>query len=268
MASCGYPNGLWLPVAIPLASSGYPNGFLWLFKWWLPVGAVLVQDYGRFGSLVVAPKAPPPSLVSMTLVPQASPLVTREWSRRVSDCRPQELVPFYTRELIPYIGMRWTCRHCLQLEPPTADDVLWNGSRPALAHCHCVWTGFDGTPILRNRLCFVIGCQRKVMRWCRSGRPHCFVVSAITRGGWVDGDAPGRSPVSSTMSIGAFLPLRLGFRRYRLVQRCRRRVLLAQFLQCQDCRRLCLCSRGMRASVSPNATDLDWCRLIARQLRD
>ena len=59
MASCGYPNGLWLPVAIPLASSGYPNGFLWLFKWWLPVGAVLVQDYGRFGSLVVAPKAPP-----------------------------------------------------------------------------------------------------------------------------------------------------------------------------------------------------------------
>ena len=247
MASCGYPNGLWLPVAIPMASSGYPNGILWLFKWWLPVGAVLVQDYGRFGSLLVAPKGPPPSLVSMTLVPQASHSYTREW--------------------IPNIGMRWTCRQCSQLEPPTADD-FWNGSRPALAHCHCVWTGSDGSPILRNRLCFVIGCQRKVMRWCRSGRPHCFVVSEITRGGWVDGDAPGRSPVSSVMSIGAFLPLRLGFRRYRLVQRCRRRVLLAQFLQCQDCRRLCLCSGGMRASVSPNATDLDWCRLIARQLRD
>ena len=244
MASCGCSNG----------------GFLWALFWFRITAAL---------DLLWSRQRPPPSLVSMTLVPQASPLVTREWSRRVSDCRPQELVPFYTRELIPYIGMRWTCRQCLQLEPPTADDVLWNGSRPALAHCHCVWTGFDGTPILRNRLCFVIGpYQRSVMRWARSGRPYCFVVSAITRGGWVDGDAPGRSPVSSVMSIGAFLPLRWGFRRYRLVQRCRRRVLLAQFLQCQDCGRLCLCSRGMRASVSPNATDLDWCRLIARQLRD
>ena len=60
------------------------------------------------------------------------------------------------------------------------------------------------------------------------------------------------------ISIGAFLPLRPGIRRYRLTVRCRKAVYLARFLQCRDVMHLRVCSRGLRASVDPNATDFDW----------
>ena len=63
-----------------------------------------------------------------------------------------------------------------------------------------------------------------------------------------------------TMGIGVFLTLRPSIRRYRLVIRCRKAVYLARFLQCRDVMHARLCSRGLRASVSPSAVDYDWCR--------
>ena len=101
----------------------------------------------------------------------------------------------------------------------------------------------DGRPLLFKRVCYA---RQPMSSWGHDLGRHRMLHFCLSR-------LP-----SGYMGIGVFLSLRPSIRRYRLTIHCRKAVYLARFLQCRDVMHLRVCSRGLRASVDPNATDFDW----------
>ena len=168
---------------------------------------------------------------------------------------------------------------------------------PTALPCRCVWLDNYGQVLLPNRLCFpTAGLSRR--RWdpwytqwrerldaISPPRVSPYFIARIGRTGIVHRDYDLDSICDcadctyvrpdvydawddmnyDVIGTGAFLPLRQGIRRYRLVIRCRKAVYLARFLQCRDVVHACLCSRGLRACVSPSAVDDDWCRFLLKR---
>ena len=150
----------------------------------------------------------------------------------------------------------------------------WPMSTPP---CRCVFLGLDDRPLLLNRFCFVVGTApfdarymkrlRKYVRFPqpRPDQPSRFIISHIDRvSGYISPHHGNYLRHSDVMGIGAFLSLRQGIKRFRLAVLCREAVRLAWFLTCLDVMHVCLCSRGMRASVSPRAVDYQWAAMLAK----
>ena len=150
-------------------------------------------------------------------------------------------------------------------------QVLEGGQ--TVAACRCVFLGMDGRPLLLKRLCFAgqpaDDVEGNILRL--GAADVAFRIEDISRKGLVELENVETFNFrvclhTDIISIGAFLPLRPGIRRYRLTVRCRKAVYLARFLQCRDVMHLRVCSRGLRASVDPNATgDFDWCKLVLKK---
>ena len=145
-----------------------------------------------------------------------------------------------------------------------------------VAACRCVFLGMDGRPLLLKRLCFAgrpaDDVEGNILRL--GAEDVAFRIEDISRKGLVELENVKTFNLrvclhTDIISIGAFLPLRPGIGRYRAVKlpyiRCRKAVYLARFLQCWDVMHLRVCSRGLRASVDPNATDFDWCKLLVKK---
>ena len=173
---------------------------------------------------------------------------------------------------------RWVCRPCEQLldagqlhflerHDSSPGSVRLDGGLRAAA-CRCIFLGVDGRPLLPKRICFALPNALDVSGGDivhASAEDVVFNIAEMCRTGLVLLESVNTFRFRiyrhfDVMSIGAFLPLRPCIRIHRLYIRCRRAVYLAQFLQCKDVTHVRLCSRGLRANVSPNAVDYDWCR--------
>ena len=176
---------------------------------------------------------------------------------------------------------RWICMPCSQLLDAGGHSLLCRyDSREVqvleggqtVAACRCVFLGMDGRPLLLKRLCFPGRPAGRVDGHILRPRAEdvVFRIEDMSRKGTMvlENVKTRQCHIylhADIISIGAFLPLRPGIRRYRLTVRCRKAVYLAHFLQCRDVMHARACSRSLRASVDPNAIDFDWCKLLVKK---